>query len=181
MSSNQVANAQKRRSSRIEKAIPLAVHGVDASSAPFREEVTTVAISCHGCSYQMKHEVLPGAMVVLDMGQRAKGYSQWPARARVSARCPLSCEEAGQICFGNRKIHRNVTRSNFTKRTTAGFVRGDSNLGLGRRGDRVDVRFLLLIDDFSAPSRAPQQGSLIYKHRCPSPLRCGTEQQLQTP
>jgi hypothetical protein len=83
VSSNQVANAQKRRSSRIEKAIPLAVHGVDASSAPFREEVTTVAISCHGCSYQMKHEVLPGTMVVLDMGQRAKGYSQWPARARV--------------------------------------------------------------------------------------------------
>src|ERR1700730_1088092 len=83
MASNQVAYPQKRRSSRIEKAIALAVQGVDASRAPFREEVTTVAISCHGCSYQMKHEVLPGAMVVLDMGQRAKGYSQWPARARV--------------------------------------------------------------------------------------------------
>jgi hypothetical protein len=83
VSSNQVAYAQKRRSSRIEKAIPLAVQGVDASRAPFREEVTTVAISCHGCSYQMKHEVLPGAMVVLDIGQRANGYSEWPARARV--------------------------------------------------------------------------------------------------
>jgi hypothetical protein len=83
VSSNQVAYAQKRRSSRIEKAIPLAVQGVDASRAPFREEVITVAISCHGCSYQMKHEVLPGAMVVLDMWQRANGYSEWPARARV--------------------------------------------------------------------------------------------------
>ena len=83
MSSNQVAYAQKRRSSRIEKAIPLAVQGVDASRAPFLEEVTTLAISCHGCSYQMKHEVLPGAIVVLDMGQHAKGNPEWPARARV--------------------------------------------------------------------------------------------------
>jgi hypothetical protein len=31
----------------------------------------------------MKHEVLPGAMVVLDMGQRANGCPEWPARARV--------------------------------------------------------------------------------------------------
>jgi len=83
VSSNQVAYAQKRRSSRIEKALSLAVQGVDASRAPFREEVTTVTISCHGCSYQMKHEVLPGAMVVLDMGQRANGYSEFPSRARV--------------------------------------------------------------------------------------------------
>ena len=83
MSSDQVAYARKRRSSRIEKAIPLAVQGVDASRAPFREGVTTVAISCHGCSYQMKHEVLPVLLVILDMGQRANGYSDWPARARV--------------------------------------------------------------------------------------------------
>src|SRR4029077_1056924 len=83
MSSNQVSYAQKRRSSRIEKAIPLAVQGVDSARAPFREEVKTVSISCHGCSYQMKHELLPGAMVVLDMGQGANGYSEWPARARV--------------------------------------------------------------------------------------------------
>jgi len=85
VSSDQVAYAGKRRSSRIEKAIPLAVQGVDASRAPFREGVTTVAISCHGCSYQMKHEVLPGAMVILDIGQRANGYSDWPARARVKS------------------------------------------------------------------------------------------------
>ena len=83
MSSNQVAYAQKRRSSRIEKAIPLAVQGVDSSRAPFSEDVITLSISCHGCSCQMRHEVLPGAMLVLDMGQGAKGYAEWPARARV--------------------------------------------------------------------------------------------------
>jgi hypothetical protein len=83
MSSNPIAYAQKRRSSRLEKGIPLAVQGVDASRAPFREEVTTLAISCHGCSCQMRHEVLPGAMVVLDMGQRGNGHSEFPTRARV--------------------------------------------------------------------------------------------------
>jgi hypothetical protein len=83
VSSNQVAYAQKRRSSRIEKAVPLAVQGMDAFRAPYREEVTTVTISCHGCTYQMKHEVLPGQVVVLDMGQRAKGYSECSSRARV--------------------------------------------------------------------------------------------------
>ena len=83
MSTNPIAYAQKRRSSRIQKAMPLAVQGVDASRVSFREEVKTVAISCHGCSYQMKHEVLPGSMLVLDMGQGANGYSEWPARARV--------------------------------------------------------------------------------------------------
>jgi hypothetical protein len=83
VSSNQFAFTQKRRSSRIEQAVPLAVQGMDASRVPYREEVTTVAISCHGCTYQMKHEVLPGAVVVLDIGQRAKGYSEWSSRARV--------------------------------------------------------------------------------------------------
>jgi hypothetical protein len=83
VSTNQVDYAQKRRSSRIEKAIPLAVQGVDASRAPFQEEVATVTISCHGCSCQLKHEVLPGAVVVLDMRQSANGYSEFPTRARV--------------------------------------------------------------------------------------------------
>jgi hypothetical protein len=84
VSFNQVEYAHKRRSSRLEKAIPLAVQGVDSSRAPFLEEVTTLAISCHGCSYQMKHEVLPGAMLVLDMGQRANSHSEFPTRARVT-------------------------------------------------------------------------------------------------
>jgi hypothetical protein len=98
MSTNQVAYAQKRRSSRIEKAIPLAVQGVDSSHAPFQEEVTTVAISCHGCSYQLKHEVLPGAMVVLDMAQRANGYSEFPTRARV--KCIQKLNTATDPAYG---------------------------------------------------------------------------------
>ena len=83
MSSNPVAYAQKRRSSRIDQAIMLAVQGVDALRAPYREEVTTRTISCHGCTYQMKHEVRPGDIVLLNMGQGAKGNPEISTRARV--------------------------------------------------------------------------------------------------
>ena len=83
MSSSPLVYPNKRRSSRIGKAIPLAVNGLDVSRAPYREEVTTVTISCHGCSYQMKHEVHPGDVVVLDFGQPATGRSESASRARV--------------------------------------------------------------------------------------------------
>ena len=85
MSSNQVANAPKRRSSRISKAIMLAVQSVDASRAPFREEVTTGSISCHGCTYKMRHEPRPGDMVVLDTGLGSTGHSGFPSMARVKS------------------------------------------------------------------------------------------------
>jgi hypothetical protein len=78
--SNQIANAPKRRSSRVDKAIMLVVQGVGASREPYREEVTTGSISCHGCAYQMRHEVRPGDIVVLD-----SGHSEFPRRARVKS------------------------------------------------------------------------------------------------
>jgi hypothetical protein len=85
VSSNPVAYAQKRRSSRIDKAIMLAVQGVDAFRASFREEVATGTISCHGCAYLTKHEVVPGDIVFLDTRQGAKSGSELPTRARVKS------------------------------------------------------------------------------------------------
>ena len=85
MSTNPVNYAQKRRSSRIDKTIVLAVHGVDALRAPYREEATTGTISCHGCNLQMKHEVLPGDVVVLETGQVMEGSPESASRARVKS------------------------------------------------------------------------------------------------
>ena len=84
MSSSQVAPAQKRRSSRISKAMMLAVKSVDTSRPPYREEVTTGSISCHGCTYKMRHEPRPGEMVVLDTGL-STGHSGFPSMARVKS------------------------------------------------------------------------------------------------
>ena len=85
MPNNQVANGPKRRSSRVDKTIMLLVQGVDASREPYREEVTTGSISCHGCAYQMRHEVRPGDIVLLNSGQGDKGHSEFPRRARVKS------------------------------------------------------------------------------------------------
>jgi hypothetical protein len=83
--STQVAHEPKRRSSRISKNIMLAVQSVDASRAPYREEVTTGSISCHGCTYKMRHEPRPGDIVVLDAGSGSTGHSGFPSRARVKS------------------------------------------------------------------------------------------------
>src|SRR5262249_21052821 len=67
------------------KAIMLAVKSVDASRTPYREEVTTGSISCHGCTYKMRHEPRPGDMVVLDTGFGSPGHSGFPSMARVKS------------------------------------------------------------------------------------------------
>jgi hypothetical protein len=84
VSSSQIAAAQKRRSSRIPKAMMLAVKSVDTSRPPYREEVTTGSISCHGCTYKMRHEPRPGEMVILDTGL-STGHSGFPSMARVKS------------------------------------------------------------------------------------------------
>lgn len=83
MSSRQVVYAQKRRSTRIDKALTLAVQGVGALRAPYQEHVTTITISCHGCNYRSKHEVIQGDVVFLDLKQMAEGQFDCSSRARV--------------------------------------------------------------------------------------------------
>src|SRR6516225_11154099 len=63
----------------------LAVQSVDGSRAPYREEVTTGSISCHGCTYKMRHEPRPGDIVVLDTGSGSTGHFGFPSRARVKS------------------------------------------------------------------------------------------------
>ena len=83
MSSHQFAYAQKRRSTRIEKAIPVLVQGVGAMREPYQEQVSTVSISCHGCVYQSKHEVIQGETVYLDIKPPKDGSAGLSSRARV--------------------------------------------------------------------------------------------------
>jgi len=97
VSSSAVAYQQKRRSSRIAMAIPLSVRGVDAFHEPYLEEVTTERISCHGCTYQMKHEVAPGATVVLTLGESAGDYAACAGRARVKWMRMFN-NANGQVC-----------------------------------------------------------------------------------
>jgi hypothetical protein len=83
VSSSQIVYAQKRRSTRIDKSVPLAVQGVGAFRAPYQEQVTTQTISCHGCTFQSKHEVIQGDVVFLDVKQPAQGEIGCSNRGRV--------------------------------------------------------------------------------------------------
>jgi hypothetical protein len=83
LSSHQFAYAQKRRSTRIDQAIPLVVQGVGAMREPYQEQVSTLSISCHGCSYQSKHEVIQGETVYLDIKPPTKGSVGSSIKGRV--------------------------------------------------------------------------------------------------
>lgn len=83
MSPHQVAYAQKRRSTRIDQAIPILVQGVGAMREPYQEQVSTLSISCHGCTYQSKHEVIQGEIVYLDIKMPSNGSARCSNRARV--------------------------------------------------------------------------------------------------
>lgn len=108
MSSHQFAYAQKRRSTRLDQAIRIEVQGVGALREPYQEEVSTLSVSCHGCSYQSKHEVLQGEFVILDVKPPEQGSSGYSGRARVkwvqklevkdrSFRVAVELENAGNI------------------------------------------------------------------------------------
>jgi hypothetical protein len=83
VSQQQLAYAQKRRSTRIEQAVPLVVQGVGALREPYQEQVSTVSISCHGCTYVSKHEVIQGETVFLDIKSPNHGSVGNSTRARV--------------------------------------------------------------------------------------------------
>src|SRR5579863_9594720 len=56
-----------RRSTRLNRAIPFTVIGVDSHRGPYREDVSTVTISCHGCRYESKHDVLTNSWILLEL------------------------------------------------------------------------------------------------------------------
>ena len=82
-SSHQISHAQKRRSTRLDHAVPVAVQGVGAYREPYQDQVSTLSISCHGCTYNSKYEVIQGELVYLDVRSTNDGSSHGSSRARV--------------------------------------------------------------------------------------------------
>ena len=76
--------AQKRRSTRLQQAVPLTVSGVDALGRSFQERTSTVVVNCHGCRYQSKHYVLKNTWVTLEVPRSEPGEPPRVARARVT-------------------------------------------------------------------------------------------------
>src|SRR5580693_4492781 len=69
-----------RRSTRRDQAILITVSGVDSRRGPYSEKVSTLTISCHGCKYPSKYQVLPEALVTLELTPETN------ASAKISTR-----------------------------------------------------------------------------------------------
>ncbi|MGH9680343.1 MAG: hypothetical protein ACRD4Y_10365 [Candidatus Acidiferrales bacterium] len=95
MSSRPVSYSQKRRSTRIDRALPLEVQGVGALREPYHEQVSTGSVSCHGCTYQTKTEVLQGEIVYLEVKAESEGTTANSCRARVKWVQKLNSAERG--------------------------------------------------------------------------------------
>jgi hypothetical protein len=59
------------------------VAGVDSFRGPYQEEVSTIAVSCHGCRYESKYEVLPEASVILQLKAKTPDAKPVSTRGRV--------------------------------------------------------------------------------------------------
>src|SRR5260370_22671658 len=76
--------SQKRRTTRIVQAVPLAVTGVDALGRPFQERTSTLIINCHGARYQSKHYVLKNMWVTLEIPDPEPGRQLRSLRGKVT-------------------------------------------------------------------------------------------------
>jgi len=83
VSTKEVMYTQSRRSTRIAQVFPLVVQGVAAPRNPFQECVSTVMISCHGCTYRSRYEVKPGDVVYLGVNPSDVGASTCSNRGEV--------------------------------------------------------------------------------------------------
>jgi PilZ domain len=72
-----------RRSTRRDEAVMVTVSGVDARRGPYTEKVSTLTISCHGCKYPSKYQVLPDALVTLELHPETNGSAKISTRGRV--------------------------------------------------------------------------------------------------
>ena len=89
MSTLSAIHQKTRRSSRLNQAIPLTIEGADASRTPYREHVSTLTVSCHGCKYRAKNKPSLGDLVLLAL----EGSERRSASARVKHVVQLGTNE----------------------------------------------------------------------------------------
>jgi len=57
----------KRRGTRIMRAVPITVMGMDALGQPFKETTKTVSVSCYGCTYQSAHYIQKDSIITVEI------------------------------------------------------------------------------------------------------------------
>lgn len=82
--------AEKRRSTRVVRAVPITVVGTDALGQMFRERTTTVVVDCFGCKYESKNYAPKNSTITLEIppvdslrpGRTVRGRVVWVQRPR---------------------------------------------------------------------------------------------------
>jgi len=94
-----LAATASRRSTRIEKSVPLIVLGQNRMGEPFMERTVSVTLNMHGCRYASRHEYGVGTWVTLQMvGLNSSGEKSSTVRAIVrSVHPPASLRELQQV------------------------------------------------------------------------------------
>lgn len=93
MAFRQLAYLPDRRSTRTDQSVHITVRGSDASRIPYEEKVSTLSISCHGCRYLSRNNVLIGDFATLEVVHFKAGGSKRPAPIRVRSVKQLAANE----------------------------------------------------------------------------------------
>src|ERR1700746_3028294 len=94
-----VVAVQSRRSTRIEKSVPLIVLGQNQMGEPFMERTVSVSLNMHGCRYPSRHDYGVGTWVTLQLVGLI-GSEEKPAIVRAMVRSvhpPGSLRELQQV------------------------------------------------------------------------------------
>ncbi len=89
--------ADLRRSSRVERPVPLLVMGTNRRGESFQERTSAVSVNLHGCRYSSRHDYAPEGWVTLQV-TGTEGAGSHAVRARVrSVLAPQSYRELCQV------------------------------------------------------------------------------------
>jgi len=89
--------ADLRRSSRIDRSVPLVVLATNRRGETFQERTSALAVNLHGCRYSSRHDYVPDGWVTLQV-TGTDGAASRAVRARVrSVHAPQSNRELCQV------------------------------------------------------------------------------------
>lgn len=73
---------EKRRSTRVVRAVPIIVVGTDPLGQPFRESTSTMVVDCYGCKFQSRNYAPKNSSVMVEIFH-APGWDRRVVRGRV--------------------------------------------------------------------------------------------------
>ena len=72
-----------RRSTRIERTVPLFISGRDTAGQDFLERTSAVSVNLHGCRYPSRHDLRVGSWITLQLGDAPNSEITVSVRAQV--------------------------------------------------------------------------------------------------